>query len=73
MINITDTAQLGQIIRTNRKEQELTQKQLAAVCGVGERFIRELEQGKESCHIGKAMQVIDMLGLDFHLSGGSEQ
>jgi len=55
---------LGRIVRQTRKEQGLTQEQLAATTGVGVRFIRELEQGKESCHIGKALTVVSMLGID---------
>ena len=60
---------LGTIVRQARKEQGLTQEQLAAATGVGVRFIRELEQGKESCHIGKALTVVSMLGLDVALNG----
>ena len=58
---------IGQIIKTARKEQGLTQEQLAGTIGVGVRFIRELEQGKESCHIGKALTVISMLGIDIKI------
>ena len=60
---------LGTMIKQARKEQGLTQEQLAAATGVGVRFIRELEQGKESCHIGKALTVVSMLGLDVALNG----
>lgn len=60
---------LGEMIRQARKEQRLTQEQLAATTGVGVRFIRELEQGKESCHIGKALQVVAMLGIDIEANG----
>ncbi len=60
---------LGEMIRKARKEQGLTQEQLAATTGVGVRFIRELEQGKESCHIGKALTVVAMLGIDIEANG----
>jgi len=60
---------LGEMIRQARKEQGLTQEQLAATTGVGVRFIRELEQGKESCHIGKALTVVAMLGIDIEANG----
>ena len=55
---------LGNIVKRTRKAQGLTQEQLAAITGVGVRFIRELEQGKASCHIGKALAVVSMLGID---------
>lgn len=60
---IDNTKQLGMLIRETRKKQRLTQEQLAATAGVGVRFIRELEQEKESCHLGKTMIVLAMLGL----------
>lgn len=64
MQRLADIKQLGHIIHQERKVQNLTQKQLSAASGVGERFIRELEQGKISCHMGKVLQVINMLGIN---------
>lgn len=63
MKRLSDTKQLGQIIRHARKNQGLTQEQLAATCEVGLRFIREVEQGKRSCQMSKVLQVIHMLGI----------
>lgn len=60
---------LGRIVKQARKEQGLTQEQLAATTGVGVRFVRELEQGKESCHIGKVFMVVAMLGIDVQING----
>lgn len=54
---------LGELIRKERKQQRLTQVELAALAGVGVRFVRELEHGKESCRIGLALQVLQSLGL----------
>ncbi|MBX9805417.1 MAG: helix-turn-helix transcriptional regulator [Alphaproteobacteria bacterium] len=64
MKKIEDIKGLGIWVRQARKEQGLTQEQLAATSSVGIRFIRELEQGKETCHIGKVMQVLQMLGIE---------
>lgn len=69
MTQMTKMKKLGQIVRNTRKKQGLTQEQLAAASGVGIRFIRELEQGKESCHIGKSLQILAMLGLDIQIDG----
>ena len=63
MYGIESILQLGTWIRDTRKEQGLTQAQLAASCGVGIRFIRELEQGKETCQVGKTVLVCKMLGM----------
>ncbi len=60
---------LGGLIKKARKVQGLTQEQLAALTGVGVRFVRELENGKASCHIGKALRVISMLGIRIHVDG----
>jgi y4mF family transcriptional regulator len=63
MQTITDSKSLGLLIRTERKTQGLTQEQLAGLTGVGVRFVRELEAGKESCQLGRALQVTAALGL----------
>ena len=68
--DITDKIQrLGFVLRAERKRQKVTQKQLTMLSGVGERFIRELEQGKRSCHIGKAFQVAASLGVEIVVGG----
>lgn len=69
MAIITNTSDVGEAIKSARKSQNMTQEQLAAVAGVGVRFVRELEQGKESCHISKAINVLNMLGLNLTLKG----
>ena len=54
----------GKLIRTKRKEQELTQVELAGLSDVGNRFLVELEQGKPTIEIGKALHVLKMLGVN---------
>jgi|KBSMisStaDraftv2_1062788.scaffolds.fasta_scaffold1183756_2 y4mF family transcriptional regulator len=68
MRQITDAKSLGILIRQVRKSQSLTQEQLAAACGLGRRFVVELERGKATSHIGKIMQVLTALGLSVHLA-----
>ncbi|QIG49396.1 helix-turn-helix transcriptional regulator [Nordella sp. HKS 07] len=58
-----DSKSFGLMIRQERKIQKLTQEQLAGLTGVGVRFVRELEAGKASCQIGRALQVAAALGL----------
>lgn len=55
----------GELMREARNKAGLTQAQLAAASGVGERFIRELEKGKPSCQLEKALLVAHMLGVKF--------
>jgi y4mF family transcriptional regulator len=66
MKQITDIQSLGQIVKTVRKSQKLTQEQLAAACGLGRRFVVELERGKTTTHLGKALQVLSALGISLH-------
>jgi y4mF family transcriptional regulator len=62
-MRISNSLEFGKLVRTTRKQAKLTQFDLAAACGVGERFIRELEKGKSSCQLGKALLVAKMLGI----------
>ena len=62
-MEISNPIALGKYIRGKRREQELTQHQLAAASGTGVRFIIELEKGKETCHVGKVLHVLEMLGI----------
>ena len=54
---------LGKLIKETRKEQQLTQADLAVSAQVGVRFIVDLENGKETAQIGKVLKVCQMLGL----------
>ncbi len=72
MQTIIDTKTLGVLIREERKAQKLTQEQLAGLTGVGVRFVRELEAGKDSCQIGRALQVASSLGLTVSVSSRRE-
>jgi y4mF family transcriptional regulator len=58
-----DSTHFGLAIRTARKAQGLRQDQLAGAAGVGVRFIVDLEAGKASAQLGKALQVAAVLGL----------
>lgn len=60
---IKDTEALGSAIRHQRKSMGLTQLNAAGLCGVGERFLSELERGKPTVELGKVLQVLNRLGL----------
>ncbi|GGE33760.1 hypothetical protein GCM10007276_08880 [Agaricicola taiwanensis] len=72
MQTILDSKSFGLLIRTERKAQKLTQEQLAGLTGVGVRFVRELEAGKESCQFGRALQVAASLGLTVSIGSRRE-
>ncbi len=62
-MRIITATHFGKLIRSTRKKTTLTQAQLAAASGTGERFIRELEKGKTTCQLEKALLVAQMLGI----------
>jgi len=72
---IDSPATFGQIIRQRRKVDGLTQAEAAALCGVGTRFLSELERGKATVEFGKALRVLRGLGLEMTVTsrGGSRR
>ncbi len=58
------TADIGAAVRKKRKEDGLTLADAAALCGVGYRFMSDLENGKATVQVGKVLQVLTALGLD---------
>jgi y4mF family transcriptional regulator len=60
---VKDPSQIGGIIRQLRKDAKLSQIEAAAMCGVGTRFLSDLENGKSSIHLGKVLQVLQNFGL----------
>ena len=60
-------AEIGEIVRSTRKAAGLRQDELAGAAGVGLRFIVDLEAGKPTAQIGKALQVLHALGCTFEI------
>lgn len=67
-----DTAVLGNIIKTRRKEKKLTLAELSAHCNVGTRFLSELENGKPTIELGKTLKVMNRLNIEFTIMPTSE-
>ena len=67
-MRIFDAADLGAAIRLRRKELGFTQQQLAEYCGCGKRFISELERGKPTIQLEKALEVVALTGLDIDIA-----
>lgn len=65
------TQQIGEAVRAQRKALGLTQIEAAGLCGVGERFLRELEFGKATVQLGKVLQVMSGLGMTLSLEARS--
>jgi y4mF family transcriptional regulator len=66
--NISTTAELGALIREHRRRAGVRQADAAALCGVGTRFLSEVERGKETAEIGRVLQVPTRLGLELRVT-----
>lgn len=63
-MDIRTPADLGAVIRQARKRQGMTQAELCDLCGVSVTYLSELERGKATAELGKALHVAAMLGID---------
>ncbi|MCU0600326.1 MAG: helix-turn-helix domain-containing protein [Desulfobacterales bacterium] len=66
--SISSSADIGNVIRAKRKVDSLTQAEAAALCGVGTRFLGELEHGKSTAQIGKVLLILNGLGLELQIT-----
>ena len=55
---------IGDYIKKERKKAGLTQENFAIRSGLGLRFVRELEQGKETVRLDKVNQALAMFGKE---------
>ena len=73
MNSIQTAKALGERVRAHRKALGITQAELAMTSGTGIRFISDLENGKETCQIGKVLLVLRTLGLRCLFGNGKER
>ena len=55
---------LSTTVKMLRKQYNLTQEELSLKSGVGLRFVRELEQGKETLRLDKVNQLLDFFNYE---------
>lgn len=55
--------ELNKFVKEKRVATALTQPELAEKAGVGLRFVRDLEQGKETLRLDKVNQVLQLFGF----------
>jgi HTH-type transcriptional regulator / antitoxin HipB len=67
-IQIRGSSALGEVVHARRKEQGVTLAEAAGLSGVGVRFLLELEHGKPTASLGKALQVLDRMGLELWIA-----
>lgn len=59
-----DHTSIGSFIKEQRNAAGLTQAEFAMRSGLGLRFVRELEQGKETVRMDKVNQALNMFGYE---------
>ena len=69
MMQITSAAGFGEVIRARRKELHYTQGFLSEFSGLSVSFISDLENGKKTAELEKAIYLANLLGLDLCLEG----
>ena len=58
-----DMNEIAEYVKKARREAGLTQKEFALRSGLGLRFVRDLEQGKETVRMDKVNQALAMFGM----------
>ena len=71
-MKITSTMDFGRTIRNKRKKLGYTLAQLSEYTGFSTSFISDLENGKETAELGKALFLLQLLGLDLAISNRGE-
>ena len=55
---------IGDFVKKNRRASGLTQEEFAMRSGLGLRFVRDLEQGKETVRMDKVNVALAMFGME---------
>lgn len=69
MMRITSAVSFGEAIRARRKALHYTQGFLSEFSGLSVSFISDLENGKKTAELEKAIYLANLLGLDLYLEG----
>lgn len=56
--------EIGNALKTRRKEYQLRQEEVAEFARVSERFVREVEKGKQTVRLDKLIDVLAAVGLE---------
>lgn len=67
-MKINDTEAFGKLIKMRRKKLGYTQKYICEVSGISASFISDLENGKATIELGKAIYLANLLGIDIEMN-----
>jgi len=63
-MRITDSKSFGTMLKNRRKQLGYTQAYISEMTGLSVSFLSELENGKKTAQLDKAIEVAMLLGLD---------
>lgn len=66
-MKIYDSEEFGQALKQHRKEMKYTQRDISELTGFSVSFISDLENGKPTAELGKAIYLANVLGLDIDI------
>jgi y4mF family transcriptional regulator len=72
MDKLRDISAIGAKIRSIRKAQGISQETLAGLAGTGQRYISEIERGKETARIREMLKVLEALGAGLYIADQKE-
>ncbi len=67
-MKINDSASFGETIKKRRKQMGYTQKYISEFTGFSISFLSDLENGKKTIELEKALIIANLLGLDVELN-----
>lgn len=68
-MKINNADDFGKSLKKRRKELGYTQRYISEFTGFSISFISDLENGKSTAELGKAIYLASMLGLDIEVNG----
>ena len=67
-MKINNAKAFGEMIKNKRKKLGYTQKYICEVSGISASYISDLENGKSTIELGKAIFLANLLGIDVELN-----
>lgn len=66
-MKLTNAEDFGLAIKTRRKKLGYTQAYILEATGISTSFISDLENGKKTAELGKALFIANLLGMDVEM------
>lgn len=71
-MKVNNTKNFGEMIKKRRKKLGYTQKYICEVAGISASYISDLENGKVTIELGKAIYLANLLGIDIEMNERGE-